>query len=107
MNDMTSISINCWPGLKHPFTVEESFDYDMREKHCKEVLSRMSKEELIATQTAEGWLAFLDEHWKYEPDGYIKPTEVTQEQRQEWSKKLSRKYYVVQRSAIHEEKEID
>jgi len=98
-----SISVNCWPVKVFPFTLGEALDYEMRENHCREILSQMSEEERRLTDTPEGWSAFLKEHWEYDPEGYVRPPEVTQEQREEWSKKLSRRYYVVDRKQINDQ----
>jgi len=103
-----SISVNCWPGKVFPFTLDEALDHEMRENHCKEILSQMSDEERKLTDTPEGWSAFLKEHWEYDPEGYVRPPEVTKEQREEWSRRLSRRYYIVGRGGVDDkEKESD
>lgn len=89
----------CWPGIEHPFTLDELDDHDMRTKHCEQILRDMSEEERIATNSPEGWSAFLKEHWDYNPEGYVKPV-VTKEQREEWRKnQVKKKFYIVDRKS--------
>lgn len=78
--------------------MDERLDHDMRVKYCEEIMSRMSEEERALTKTPEGWSDFLKAYWDYDPEGYVRPPEVSDEQRKEWADKLKRRYYIVGRS---------
>jgi hypothetical protein len=87
-----TITIECWPTIHYPTTLDELSDHEMRRKYCERVLATLPR----AHRGMETAMRFWHAYCPFE--GYTKP-EVTPEQREEWrANQKPRRYYVAQRA---------